>query len=727
MLQEEEDIVFENSPLEKYLKDVGYTDFVPEKTNTFTNELLTDEGTNQCSAFARVAGGLANLRSKAYWLLSSAYDEESIKRDCAAAVLNSGILNADDMEFLQRFDPELFESVEPHSSKQDQGCLAERMVSFGTNGMLTYLLTIVVGVLGVVLGTARSTSVYFYSVSFFMAAILAPFSCYLWTNHHQRSLHRQRMESLSSYTTKVKDLTSLMKKAVSLIQEMQFVFKGYTLAKTGLPMLFAGMDSEGDNKDVIYPELRECLYTNAVKLITRTQATASYLVNECPLSVELNNMFTYIGSVSLSELGLVRESQESNSKTLPLQTLKAIMSLVACQQSEFLSRFLLCFSAKAHNTGESSICFGKLYSSFEGLFTVSHREVDSSLKSIQRSYQLHKSAVAGDGPKQNPQVSREKSKSKFDPISGAVHSLQLHLKAGCLRIQSIQTLIEELKHTEDEPKTEPDENELGSLFNLIKLNLDLAMSCWEEGVHSLQVLKGQQQQSIGNITGDGKERENKEEAHVQESHAGDLHSRLVDTLEEEIDQIFEAFSEPVEEGPIDQPSLSAEDLAREKRQMEESRHLLLELKSVLYAHSKDPLISKSGFVQPPQKLASSKLGDEHCIPEVETPTESERQTSRVPMDYERKTKAGLLTEYSGETQNDSDSDVGATPPTAMQNTSALASEEYIGHGLPSFEMEADSPNFNFQSSVAFSVAAAALARSQNMGTTEEFYGSDESD
>ena len=736
MCEEEEDVVFANSPLEKYLKEVGYTDYEPESANT-----LLHSSDNFSNGNGSVSANLSGVSSKVDYFLDqlkgffvSKHYVDCRREDCVSRIINSGILNEDDLEFLQRFDPELFEQDACHD-KVDLSC---GNVTFVASN---YFWAVFICALGVVFGTTNLLGSFCLSVVLAWL-IVAPACFYMWRSYQETSLHRRNVQLLDSYTKKVKALTLLMRKATSFIQEMQFVFKGYTMVKAGVPMLFNEKHAKGDSTDSIYPALRETVYKCAHQVTTVSCAAANHLVSKYPLSAELNSMFTYIGTVSLSEFGITEGLLESDTKPLPLQALKTITSVLAGQQSEFLSRFLLCLSLKAQDTDSALNCFDKIYSSFDEIFAVSLEAVEIALQSLERSYHLHRSAASDGKSKQSTQihVHQQKASSKFGPISRAMHSLELHLKAGLLRINSIQVLIDKLNEVredqgQDSSQVKQNLDDLETLFGWVKINLNSAISCWEEGLHKLEFLSDKEQSTV-NREESNKESETLEGMDVKEPQSFDI-CEMVDAHKEEVDQIFEAYSDPSVEGKVEQVTLSAEDLAKEKRQIEESRRVLLELKNVLYSHSKDPLISESGFVQPPQKPQSSTQDnlnntDEAVsdLNETELPIRSEVEGFDWDTESKRMSGAPTLTKKcNSEILEDEKSPEMTSSFEELNKPLELKANvsEQACHSSYRRVMRESPLNTNFQSSVAFSVAAAALARSQNMGMEEECFGSDDSD
>ena len=131
-----------------------------------------------------------------------------------------------------------------------------------------------------------------------------------------------------------------------------------------------------------------------------------------------------------------------------------------------------------------------------------------------------------------------------------------------------------------------------------------------------------------------------------------------------------------------------EDLEEEKNIAKDNKQLLQELKAVLFTKSKDPLISTAGYVQPvkaPVTLQTDATGLPH-----KGVDQSSMEVTRCNSQH-RKNDLCLHKKHSSEAE------AGQLPL----------------------------PFTNIQSSVAATVAAAAVKRSKAMGLSEETFISDE--
>lgn len=688
----DENVLLEKSPLQKYLHEIGFTDFEKEeeqeklKKNQFFFDRTWIKG-----LFHRFGNRtkLTTWESFLSWfkiaITPSLQDLDAFRKDYVAAVAESQLLNEDDVEFLSRFDPELFESRRLCASRERGSWLSRK-----------YILASFVVLVSVILATSINESV-LASLSVFFVVFMAVgtklFVQYYFKIHHQKNLGE-----LKFFTTHVKKLIFLLRKCIKLIQEMEVISKGYTMAGPGNPAFFLE-NYDHFIRSAVYPALRDNVAKNTEYVATCLQQSAKELLSHFPLSMEFAEVFTYFSTQSVtSELvGAGDIAPDSCPGRVSLQGLKNRMSLVLSLQSEFLSRFLLSLSVKA-NDGNLYDLYLELFTNINKIFGISSKTIAASLTAIERCYHLHDSFCFIKEESAKPPTARPSTKLTL--LNTALHSLQLHLQAGIVRLQSFQEIIWKLSEAECELKSTDlsDMNAKFVSFHWLKSDLESAFTCWQEAERHLNKLLS------------------KEPATEQNRSFCDTVSNVIleesnepsplDFKEEvsESDRVYEAFSDPYDDALCDHPASTAENLERDFNAAKKNKKLLQELKAVLFTKAKDPLIGAAGFVQPIKSPV-------HNLPDSANVKDETLHNGNTSLAPEMEAKETSNTSKCGET-------VDKNNLCSNEGCNQFPDEE--AREQPMFFM-------NLRSSVAVSAAAAAVTHRQTMGLYQDSFIIDDSD
>lgn len=659
-------MVLENSPLQKYLDEIGFTDF--ERGSSLKGHEKLNEGTLSI-LWTKVKGLLQSVLTWDTWescyvLTPPRNDIEAFRKHYIAAVVDSEVLNDDDLNFLSNFDAELFKPGNPGTFGEPQ---KEMMFLISKrHGLLSFFVLIFSFLLAT--GNELSFPTFLVTVVTFCAIGIKTTSRYYFSICHQRNIGQ-----LKSFMSHTKQLALLLRKSVKLIQEMELLSRGYTMVGPIIPSFIEG----GDNMTgSVYPALRKAIIKNAENATTCLQRSAKELIFNFPLSLEYAGIFTYLSK------GCEEIKPDYCAEELSLQTLKLMTSLVFGVQSEFLSRFLLCLSLEA-NGGNLTKLYRNLFANMNIMFGIPTRLLAESLTSLERSYKLHKSCCFTS----NEQSVKHHaiSNTKWTGLDVALHSLELHLQAGILRVQCLQQILGK-SEIENEAKaaeaTHISYSNLETTFHWLKIDLESALSCWEEGKKNLEKLLGKESPKKPD-----KETSSVVPNVILEKSTSHCEYHVNEEVVE-VDRVYEAFSDPHEEDFYRHPILSVEDLEEEKNIAKDNKQLLQELKAVLFTKSKDPLISTAGYVQP-----------------VKAPVTLQTDATGLP--------------HKGVDQSSME---------VTRCNSQHRNDDLCVHKKHSSEAEAGQPPLpftNVQSSVAATVAAAAVMRSKAMGLSEETFISDE--
>ncbi|XP_031563036.1 vezatin-like [Actinia tenebrosa] len=705
--EDDEDVIFENSPLEKYLKEAGFTEIESEKVDKPDKRDGEDKKKDIVEqSNSGLNEWIVSLNGR---LLGLGTDELLLTRkEYATVVINSGTLSEDDFTFLHQFDPALFD-IPPEETVNN----TERaQMFFLSDWTREAILSILFLLLAIFLASSYWDYLFDHKGSTIGALlVISVIGYYVWSIHSLRALHCRNIKVLKDYTNEIKSFVTVFRKSVMLIQELELISKGYTLVGLGMQIGY-GQDGEGQCTKDIYPKLRQSLCDNGMDVLMRSCSTMEKMFVDFPFATEVTSVFTCISSNPLSQFGLGECAQ---SEKLSLSYLKILLSAIASQQSEFLSRFLLSLSEKARS---SEMIFDR--KSFERLFLGFYDQlglVKKALKSLQLSYHLHKSALTFKGDNElHHDTTNNKSQSKWTQYYTSIHSLELHLKACLTRMQFINTFITSATETESKELTSNSSSEdfdkdlhmkeLESNYNLLRNELDSAICCWEEGFHNLRMISGIDKSEV--IT-----EEDFNEKEIDENPSPVNKSMMMEPEEVMGDCVFEGYTDFDDDSDFDQKILTREELERESRTREESQHLLLELKSVLLTKAKDPLITDAGFVKPSKKQKNKD--------------ENEKGPSK-PED--------MQTEFlvNGSKLNDSfkvdDGFMNAASEDKYGHLSIM--KEIIGEGTrdsgePLLTKKKQALPTGQWSSKAFSIAIQEAAMSRGTAFMEESYGSSDSD
>ena len=702
-MEEDEDVIFENSPLQKYLKEVGFSE---------------NEGTKRHQVREEYSSSIADFLLT--WVKSSCYEKKDFvcglfrslfgttpswedlkanRKDYILVVTNSNILNEDDLGFLSNFDPELFcprEQKGDKSSDETSGYI-QTLKSHAFEYRSAFVV--------LVAASLATVSEFFYASMLLVTVVFLVEGRKFLIQLYCIKQHRKYLEDFKSYIKQVKDLALLLRKSIMYIQEMELVSRGHTFVGIDIPSLFL----EKDEEKILHRTLRQTILKSTKEMISCSQKAAKQLLECYPLVPELDRMFiTYLSRMSVDLFIGEKEAGPSNYENLSLQSLKTLASTLVNLQSGFLSRFLLCLSVEA-NKGDLFELHNKLLRRIDKIFGTPLAVLKASLTAVETSFHIHKSACFVTKKKRQPY---SKTHSKCTGFETALHSLEVHLQVGLLRIQSLQSIYSKLAKKEIESGMNVMEvshttSNLETGFKCLKIDLDAMIPCWEEAESRLNIVLNRK--SVKQV--DDKPLHKEGDFSLMESQVASTVEFDKDVVES--DRVFEAFADSYNETCFDQSILTAEDLAEEKKKSQESQHLLHELKMVLSCKAKDPLISSAGFVQPvrppSQNQDSTKsLPDAKLEKEIPTWDAKEIQTETL---------------HSGTLKNKIAVDeIQFGERNIIQQRLLLADMEYSREN----EMHQSAVFSNLCSTIAVSTAMAAAMRTKTMGLSEEDFTCDDS-
>ncbi|XP_052609101.1 vezatin isoform X4 [Peromyscus californicus insignis] len=559
----DEEVVFENSPLYQYLQDLGHTDFeicssLPPKTE----KCLPTEGPQKPPT--RVLP-----------------KDTGFRLDSLHTILQQEVLLQEDVELIELLDPSILSAGHP---QQEDGHLPA-LRSLATPNVWDVSVLLAFISLLVMLPTWWIVSSWMvWGIILFLYLIMRALK--LWrTAKLQMTLKKYRVR-LEDMAANSRAFTNLVRKSLRLIQETEVISRGFTLLLDRVSAA-CSFNKAGQHPSQHLIGLRKAVYRTVRANFQAARLATLYMLKNYPLNAESDNVTNYICVVPFKELGLgLSEEQISEEEAhnltdgFSLPALKVLFQLWVAQSSEFFRRLALLLSTANSPSGplltETLLPHRILSDVTQGL---PHAHA-ACLEELKRSYEFfryfetqHQSA---------PQrLSKTQPKSReLTNVHTAVRSLQLHLKALLNEVIILEDELEKLVCTKETQELLSEAYPiLEQKLKLLEPHVQASNSCWEEAISQVDKLLRRNTEKKG-----------KPEVACENPHCTaaplmrpTLHIEDRDPIPEE--QELEAYVDDIdiesEFRKDDLYHLSPEDKERQKREQEESRRVLQELKSVL--------------------------------------------------------------------------------------------------------------------------------------------------
>ena len=761
----DEEVVFENSPLYQYLQDLGHTDFeICSSSSPKPEKCLTTEGPQPPPTRVLQRQGILLKLTETIksWTFSSQHSKKDdllhkldtgFRLDSLHTILQQEVLLQEDVELLELLDASILSAGQP---QQESGHLPTLCSLATPNTWDVSLLFAFISLL-IMFPTCWIVSSWLvWGIILFLYLIIRVLK--LWrTAKLQMTLKKYRVR-LEDMAANSRAFTNLVRKSLRLIQETEVISRGFTLVSAACSF----------NKAAQHPGqhligLRKAVYRTVRANFQAARLATLYMLKNYPLNSESDNVTNYICVVPFKELGLgLSEDQisEEEARNLTdgfiLPALKVLFQLWVAQSSEFFRRLALLLSTANSPSGPlltaallphhilcdvtqglphaHSACLDELKRSYEFFryFETQHQSVPQRLS-------------------KTPQKSRELSN-----VHTAVRSLQLHLKALLNEVIILEDELEKLVCTKETQELLSEAYPiLEQKLKLIEPHVQASNSCWEEAISQVDKLLRR------NTDKKGKPGVACENPHctAEPLVRPALHIEDRDPIPEE--QELEAYVDDIdiesEFRKDDFYHLSQEDRERQKREQEESRRVLQELKSVLGFKASeaerqkwkqllfsdhavltslspvDPVESVSNS-EPPMNSDTEKVNSNATEEETSKPCAGDKEDSRTEYVCDSPTEGpskdtsadtGLLLPGAEETmchQHESEAKspqaaaAGATAPPTPRDTLQLSIKQRLARlQLP--------PEFTFSAGLAAEVAARSLSfttmQEQTFGDEEE--------
>ncbi|KAF5907978.1 vezatin isoform X2, partial [Clarias magur] len=580
-----------NSPLFQYLQDLGHTDFEAcspisqereEELSAGAQDILPPPKANGLWRLAEILHALSpfHQRSAPQQLeqqLDAAFRQYSLR-----CVLSQDVLLQEDVELIELLDPSALSlgSTSTACPSATSALPAPRYLSTPS----IWDVSVLVGLLAILFTVWCSC--HEEGRGLFWLCVCAV--CVLCLRHGVHLWHKAAMQQqvqaqavqLESLVINSRALTSLARKSLRLIQETEVISRGFTLVSAACPFNRAG---HLRSQQLI--GLRKAAYQSLRSAFRASRIATCIMLKSYPShSTSIDNVTNYVSTVPIRELGLGlgaehlsdEQAQElTNDYSLP--ALKLLFQLWVGQSSEFFRRLALMLSSGRAELESKPHVLG-----YNGVATVTaslHPALACCLGDLQRSYEFHRYFEMQQQAQNSGRANRAGQKCReLNSLHTSIRSLQLHLKALLSEVIILEDELEKLMvDKESEEVTCAGYQELRERLHLLQPHMQASSCCWED-------MTAQVERMLRRVTHCPGSADSPEEAAgpappppAPVSHIDDK-----DPVPEE--QELEAYvsdSDSDSEWRAAADMLSPWERERQRREREESRRVLLELKSVL--------------------------------------------------------------------------------------------------------------------------------------------------
>ncbi|XP_029317403.1 LOW QUALITY PROTEIN: vezatin [Cottoperca gobio] len=607
----DEDVVFENSPLFQYLHDLGHTDFEACPTASQEDEYGGQEGDlTSPDEDPRKTGGRLWRLAETLWRWSPIHQAAASHKmgqqlDCVfgqysvKCILDQDVLLQEDVELIELLDPSLLTLSSSASGSSSRASTLPRPSLIASPSL--WDVAGMVGLAAVLLGLCSvSEGLWSLAAAPWGLALLGWLGLRgvtLWRlGRMQRAVHT-RATQLQTLVHNSKTLTGLSRKALRLVQETEVISRGFTLVSAAGSFSRAGPGVVPRGQQLI--GLRKALYRALRTAFRASRRATCHMLKAFPLNSEIDNVTNYVSAVPLKELGLglgVEHLGDEQAQELTddysLPALKMLFQLWVGQSSECFRRLALLLSPQRIEELEEDGPNGDtappppppLHRSIIAVTEPLHHALASCLCEVQRSFDFHRhfeTQLRTTQAQDKTGRAREKCR-ELNTLHTSIRSLQLHLKALLSEMIILEDDLEKLMVSKEPSElTFEGYQELSDRLHQLQPHMQAGTGCWEDTICQVDRMLRRVNACPGNAQGP-------EQCGppVQEIPAPPPSYPLIldrDPVPEELE--WEAYvSESDSDGEARESwsdILSPEERERQRREREESRRVLSELKAVL--------------------------------------------------------------------------------------------------------------------------------------------------
>lgn len=585
----DEEVVFENSPLYQYLQDLGHTDFeICSSLSPKPEKCTATEGQQKPPTTALPKRGvlLKVAETIKSWIFSQCSKKDDLlhkldigfRLDSLHTILQQEVLLQEDVELIELLDPNILSAGQPQ--QQENGHLPT-LRSLATPNIWDISMLFAFISLLIMLPTWWIVSSWLvWGVILFVYLIIRALR--LWRTAKLQLTLKKYNVHLENAATNSRAFTNLVRKALRLIQETEVISRGFTLVSAACPF-----NKAGQHPSQHLSGLRKAVYRTVRANFQAARLATLYMLKNYPLNSESDNVTNYICVVPFKELGLgLSEEQISEEEAhnltdgFSLPALKVLYQLWVAQSSEFFRRLALLLSTANAPPGPlltPALLPHRILSDVTQGLPQAH---SACLEELKRSYEFYRYfETQHQSVPQRLSKTQQKSR-ELNNVHTAVRSLQLHLKALLNEVIILEDELEKLVCTKEAQELVSEAYQiLEQKLKLIQPHVQASNNCWEEAISQVDKLLRRNTDKKG-----------KPEIACESPRCTvvpvlqpTLHIADQDPIPEE--QELEAYVDDIDMDSDfrkdDFYYLSQEDRERQKREHEESKRVLQELKSVL--------------------------------------------------------------------------------------------------------------------------------------------------
>ncbi|XP_060051536.1 vezatin isoform X2 [Erinaceus europaeus] len=584
----DEEVVFENSPLYQYLQDLGHTDFeicssLPPKTEQCT---VTEGQQKPTGALPKQNILLKASETIRSWIFSQCNRKDDLlhkldigfRLDSLHTILQQEVLLQEDVELIELLDPSILSTGQPQ--QQENGHLPTLRSLATPNIWEASLLFAFISLLVMLPSWWMMSSWLIWGMILSVYLIIRALR--LWRTAKLQVTLKKYNIHLEDTAASSRAFTSLVRRALRLIQETEVISRGFTLVSAA-----CSFNKAGQHPSQHLSGLRKAVYRTVRANFQAARLATLYMLKNYPLNSESDNVTNYICVVPFKELGLgLSEEQISEEEAhdltdgFSLPALKVLFQLWAAQSSEFFRRLALLLSTA--NSPPAPLLTPELlpHHILSDVTQGLPHAHSACLEELKRSYEFYRYFETQHQSVPQRLCKTQQKSRELNNVHTAVRSLQLHLKALLNEVIILEDELEKLVCTKETQELVSEGYQiLEQKLKLIQPHVQASNSCWEEAISQVDRLLRRNTDKKG-----------KTELACENPHCTvvpllqpALHIADRDPIPEE--QELEAYADDIDADhdfrKDDCFYLSQEDRERQKREQEESRRVLQELKSVL--------------------------------------------------------------------------------------------------------------------------------------------------
>ncbi|KAM9845509.1 vezatin [Aulostomus maculatus] len=645
----DEDVVFENSPLFQYLHDLGHTDFEACPTALQEEEYGEPEGDlgSLDKDPQKTPGGLLWRLAEALWRWSPGHHAASGHKmeqqlDCVfgqysvRCILDQDVLLQEDVELIELLDPSLLTLGSSPSGSPSRASTLPRPTLFATPSL--WDMAGLVGLAAVLLGLCSvSGGLWSLAAAPWGLALLGWVGlrgAILWRRGRiQRAVHT-RATQLQTLVHNSKTLTGLSRKALRLVQETEVISRGFTLlldrVSAASSFSRAGPGAVPRGQQLI--GLRKALYRALRSAFRASRRATCHMLKAYPLPSEIDNVTNYVSAVPLKELGLGLgiehlgdEQAQELTDDYSLPAMKMLFQLWVGQSSECFRRLALLLSPWRIEELEDSSLKGEcssppqpaLHRSIAAVTDPLHHALAGCLAEVQRSFDFHRHFETQPRTMGPDRTGRAREKCReLNTLHTSIRSLQLHLKALLSEMIILEDDLEKLMVSKQLPElTLEGYQDLSERLQQLQPHMQASAGCWEDTVTQVERMLRRANTCPGKV--DGLEQCGTPESEVPAPPPSYPLILDRDPVPEELE--WEAYVSDTDSDGEGKDSwcdmLTPEERERQRREREESRRVLSELKAVLgFRASEGERMKRKQLLFNDQAAVAPSGSSESCDP-----------------------------------------------------------------------------------------------------------------